>query len=91
MLRNALAFMALSMSLVACGVGHEELEPQAPTEVVEGTGAGEQNLCEPGPSSNWCQNVAGAACSTTINRRCYLPNYCEWFYCRCINGAWECQ
>ncbi|MCE9667062.1 hypothetical protein LY474_04470 [Myxococcus stipitatus] len=91
MLRNTLVLLAMSLSLVACGMGQEELEAQAPTEPTESTGAQEQNLCEPGPSSQWCQNVIGAACSTTVNRRCYLPNYCEWFYCRCIDGAWQCE
>ncbi|NVJ07739.1 hypothetical protein HUW63_21155 [Myxococcus sp. AM001] len=86
MLRNALAVMALSMSLVACGVGQEEDAPES----VEHVAAQEQNLCEPGPSSNWCQNVEGKACSTNVNRRCYIPNYCEWSLCRCIEGTWQC-
>ena len=46
--------------------------------------------CEPGPSSNWCINVAGKACSTTTNRRCFDPGYCEWYFCRCIGSIWEC-
>lgn len=47
-------------------------------------------LCEPGPPSNWCQNVHGTACTSTTFRRCYLPNYCEWMICQCEGGAWNC-
>ncbi|NVI97958.1 hypothetical protein HV824_07470 [Myxococcus sp. AM009] len=90
MLRNALVLMALSLSLTACGVGQEAHEPEMSEAGAEHVAAQEQNLCEPGPSSNWCQNVAGKACSTNVNRRCYIPNYCEWSLCRCIEGAWQC-
>lgn len=48
-------------------------------------------LCEPGPPSNWCQNVQGTSCSSTTFRRCYLPNYCEWMVCLCEGGSWNCQ
>ncbi|MFP2905861.1 hypothetical protein ACLESD_12545 [Pyxidicoccus sp. 3LFB2] len=97
MLRAGLVFVMLSLSLVACGVGPEELETaQDESAVVSPEAAGsletqEQNLCEPGPSSNWCQNVDGKACSTTVNRRCYIPNYCEWLFCRCTGGIWVCE
>ncbi|AEI67418.1 hypothetical protein [Corallococcus macrosporus] len=87
MLRSALAVMALSMSLVACGVGQEEVAPGS----AEHVDTQAQNMCEPGPSSNWCQNVAGTACTAPGNRRCYIPNYCEWSFCRCIEGAWQCS
>ncbi|NMO18942.1 hypothetical protein HPC49_18425 [Pyxidicoccus fallax] len=94
MLRNTLVLMALSMSLAACGMGQEEFEtPPAADVAAENVGTQEQNAlaCEPGPSSQWCENVANMACSTTINRRCYIPNYCEWLYCRCIGGVWQCE
>ncbi len=81
--------MALSVSLVACGVGPEETAPEgAPA----GEGAQTQELawCEPGPSTNWCTNVEGTSCSTSW-RRCYQPNFCEWFVCNCVNGAWDCE
>ncbi len=92
MLRNTLVLVSMSMSLMACGVGQEELETAPAAEAaVETVETQEQNLCEPGPSSQWCQNVAGKACSTTVNRRCYIPNYCEWMFCRCIGGVWQCE
>lgn len=47
--------------------------------------------CEPGPPSNWCQNVDGTSCSSSTFRRCYLPNYCEWMICMCEGGSWNCQ
>jgi hypothetical protein len=92
MLRNTLVLMAMSLSLVACGPGQEELQTPAGAEApVESTETQELAFCEPGPSTQWCENVAGKACSTTINRRCYIPNYCEWMYCRCIGGTWQCE
>ncbi|EPX58477.1 hypothetical protein D187_003949 [Cystobacter fuscus DSM 2262] len=92
MLRNTLVLLAMSLSLMACGMSQEELETPAAAEApAANVETREQNLCEPGPSSNWCENVAGKACSTTVSRRCYLPNYCEWLYCRCIGGTWQCE
>ncbi|MDC0710781.1 hypothetical protein POL68_20055 [Stigmatella sp. ncwal1] len=93
MLRSRFILLALSMSWAACGVAPEEQEP---TPGVEASADGSveaqwQVSCEPGPPSNFCDNVAGKACSTTATRRCYLPNYCEWFFCRCINGTWTCE
>ncbi|ACY13896.1 hypothetical protein [Haliangium ochraceum] len=48
--------------------------------------------CNPGPSSNWCQNVEGTSCSSSTFRRCFIPGYCEWAACTCNNGVWgPCQ
>jgi hypothetical protein len=90
MLRNTLALVAMSLSLMACGVSPEEAESSTEASSAN-VGTQEQNLCEPGPSSQWCQNVAGKACTATTNRRCYIPNYCEWALCRCTGGTWQCE
>jgi hypothetical protein len=85
MLRAPFILMALSVSLVACGVGEEEASPEGGSLESQ-----EQLMCEPGPSTNWCENVEGTSCSASW-RRCYLPNYCEWLLCHCVNGAWDCE
>jgi hypothetical protein len=73
--------------------------PRAFAEEIPATPAGEMGtgdpdgydelFCEPGPSSNWCQNVIGSSCSAPgTHRRCFLPSYCEWFFCTCSGGTW---
>lgn len=87
MLRKTLALVAMSLSLMACGVSPEEAEASASQDVA----TQEQAICNPGPSSQWCENVGGKACTANTSRRCYVPNYCEWFVCRCTNGTWQCE
>ena len=39
-----------------------------------------------------CDTLNGTSCSTTTSRRCYVEPACacEWGFCRCQNGAWNC-
>lgn len=39
-----------------------------------------------------CDALNGTACGAEgITRRCYVyPQYCEWGFCRCTSGAWNC-
>jgi hypothetical protein len=89
MLRAKFILLAMAMSWAGCGVAPDEQEADVTAE--SSTEAPIQVACEAGPPSNFCQNVEGKACTATANRRCYLPNYCEWFICRCTNGTWVCQ
>lgn len=93
MLRAKFILLAMAMSWAGCGVAPEEQEALSGGEVTTEASveAPIQVACEAGPPSNFCQNVEGKACSTTSTRRCYVPNYCEWFFCRCTNGAWACE
>jgi hypothetical protein len=100
---KAIVLSVFAMCMTGCLAGDLDLEPagEATYEVTASEQDGEgaeaipasedsfEPLCEPGPPSNWCQNVEGASCSSPgTRRRCYIPNYCEWMLCTCTGGVW---
>lgn len=101
---RAIVLGIVTMCVAGCLAGDLALEPadeatyevtasEPDSEETREVPASEDSLqplwCEPGPPSNWCQNVIGRSCSTPgSHRSCYLPNYCEWMLCTCIGGTW---